>query len=111
MKKQWVTVCHEKDLIKNSGVCALVKVIEPKQIALFKVNDSLVYAIDNYDPFGQANVLYRGLLGDENGELYVASPLLKQRFSLRDGRCLDNPNIQLSRYETRIVDDQVQIAI
>jgi hypothetical protein len=43
------------------------------------------------DPFFAANVLSRGIVGEHDGELWVASPLKKQRFRLRDGHCLENP--------------------
>ncbi len=74
----WQTICQKQDLVKNSGVCALLA--NEEQIAIFQVGDDKVYAISNYDPFGKANVLYRGIIGDTKGEIYVASPLLKQRF-------------------------------
>ncbi len=84
----WYSVCKVDDLVEGSGVCAL---INGQQVALFYLPSEkpAVYAIDNWDPIGEANVLSRGIVGDIQGELVVASPLYKQHFSLTTGRCLE----------------------
>jgi nitrite reductase (NADH) small subunit len=84
----WYTACKRDDLVEGSGVCALVN---GQQVALFYLPDEqpALYAIDNYDPIGRANVLGRGIVGDVRGELVVASPLYKEHFSLVTGRCLE----------------------
>ena len=58
---QWIDVCSVDDLQPDSGVCALV---EGQQVAIFYCPNltAKVYAISNYDPFGKANVLSRGLV-------------------------------------------------
>lgn len=83
-------VCSLEDLVPNTGVAALVK---GHQIAIFYLptETPCLYAIDNWDPIGKANVLARGIVGDLQGELVVASPLYKQHFSLLSGRCLEKP--------------------
>jgi len=109
-ENDWITLCHKNELVAKSGVCALIeKNQQEHQVALFQVNEGEVYAIANWDPVGQANVLYRGLMGEDQGEVYVASPLLKQRFSLKNGRCLDDETLTIPSFRTRIMDDQVQI--
>lgn len=105
----WQTICQKQDLVKNSGVCALLA--NEEQIAIFKVGDDKVYAISNYDPFGKANVLYRGIIGDTKGEIYVASPLLKQRFVLTSGACLDDDAVSIKTYDARIVDNKVEVLV
>ena len=73
-----------------------------------------MYAIRSYydlDPFGQASVLSRGIIGEQQGELYVASPLKKQRFRLRDGQCLDNADFSVVSYPVRINGEQVEVAV
>lgn len=105
-EKQWQTICHKDDLVKNSGVCALLA--NEEQIAIFTIKDD-VYSVSNWDPIGQANVLYRGLLGDKKGEVYIASPLYKQRFLLNSGKCLDDENAFIATYDTRLQNDQVQV--
>jgi nitrite reductase (NADH) small subunit len=106
-ENNWQNICKKSDLVKNSGVCALLA--NDEQVAIFQVGDDKVYAISNFDPFGKANVLYRGLIGDTKGEIYVASPLLKQRFSLGSGLCLDDMSVVVRSYSTRIVNDNVEI--
>jgi nitrite reductase (NADH) small subunit len=103
----WQTICPTSDLVKNSGVCALLA--NEEQVALFQVGNDTVYAVSNFDPFGKANVLYRGLIGETKGEVYVASPLLKQRFVLNSGICLDDDTFAIKTYETRVTDGKLEI--
>jgi nitrite reductase (NADH) small subunit len=103
----WQTICPKSDLVKNSGVCALLA--NEEQVALFQVGEDTVYAVSNFDPFGKANVLYRGIIGETKGDIYVASPLLKQRFVLNSGTCLDDDTFSIKTYETRVNDGQIEI--
>ncbi len=106
---EWVDVCGKNDLQPNSGVCALV---ESQQVALFYLSqEDKVYAINNYDPFGKANVLSRGLVGDIKGEPMVSSPLYKQHFSLKTGICLDDETIRVDAYQVRVKNDRVEINV
>jgi NAD(P)H-dependent nitrite reductase small subunit len=105
---EFMAVCQIDDLLDNLGQCALVK---GKQIALFKVSDSeKIYAIDNHDPFSDANVLSRGVVGDLQGKLVVASPIYKQHFDLETGQCLEDENVVLDTYATRVVAGVVEIS-
>lgn len=106
-ENKWQTICQKSDLVKNSGVCALLE--NNEQVAIFQVGDDKVFAINNYDPFGKANVLYRGLIGDTKGKVYVASPLLKQRFALESGECLDDETVSIRAYETRVTGESVEV--
>lgn len=104
---QWIDVCSIDDLQANSGVCALV---ENQQVAIFYMpDDNAVYAINNYDPFSHINALSRGLIGDIKGEPMVASPIYKQHFSLKTGRCLEDENIRVETYAIRINNARVEI--
>lgn len=105
----WQTICSTSDLVKNSGVCALLA--NEEQVALFQVGNDTVYAVSNFDPFGKANVLYRGLIGETKGNIYVASPLLKQRFVLTSGACLDDDAVSIKTYDARIVDNKVEVLV
>lgn len=92
----WLDICALDDIVPGTGVCALAG---DRQVAIFRPHaDSTLYAIDNIDPFGQASVLARGLIGELGGELYVASPLKKQRFRLSDGQCLDKADCALQHF-------------
>ena len=106
---KWIDICSIDDLQANSGVCALV---EGKQIAIFYTpQNNTVYAIDNYDPFGKAQVLSRGLIGDIKGEPMIASPLYKQHFSLKTGVCLDDETVKVETYPVRVENGRVKICI
>lgn len=96
---EWVAVCRLDDIVPNSGVCALVGA---RQVAVFRLDDDSVYAIDNHDPFSRANVLSRGIVGDVKGELVVASPVYKQHFSLTSGKCLEDPEVRVLVYPVRL---------
>ena len=105
----WQDVCSVDDLQPDSGVCALV---EGLQVAIFYMpKDKAVYAINNYDPFGCANVLSRGLIGDINGQPVVASPLYKQHFNLQTGVCLEDETVTIPAYPVRIENGSVQVSI
>lgn len=101
-----VILCRQDDLIADSGVCAL---LGEKQVALFWLPDCepQLYAIGNHDPLGGANVLSRGIVGDLNGELVVASPLYKQHYSLRTGQCLEDAEVSVPVYKVHLRDGQV----
>jgi nitrite reductase (NADH) small subunit len=106
---QWQDVCSMNDLQPDSGVCALV---DGQQVAIFYLpKQQAVYAINNYDPFGCANVLSRGLIGDINGHPVVASPLYKQHFNLLTGVCLEDESVSIPAYAIRIKDGSVQVSI
>ncbi len=105
-----IAVFSKANLLENSGVCALINGV---QVAVFYLPTETppLYAIDNYDPIGGANVLSRGIVGDINGELVVASPLYKQHFSLQSGRCLEDDNVQVSVYQARLEGDAVIVML
>jgi len=103
---EWVAVCRLQDIVPNTGVCALVG---ERQVAVFRLDDESVHAIDNHDPFSRANVLSRGIVGDLKGEVVVASPVYKQHFSLATGQCLEDPGVRLAVFPVRIEGDTVLV--
>ncbi|WP_149183211.1 nitrite reductase small subunit NirD [Streptomyces sp. TRM49041] len=96
---EWLPVCDPDVLVPGRGMAALLP--DGRQAALFRDRSGRLYAIDNRDPFTGAQVLSRGLIGSANGRTYVASPLLKQRFDLETGRCLDDDEVAVSVYPVR----------
>jgi nitrite reductase (NADH) small subunit len=112
IEKSWRTICDKTDLVKDSGISALIESSsgEDEQVAIFHIPNSEeeVFAVGNYDPIGKANVLYRGLVGCINDEPVVSSPLYKQHYSLKTGRCLQEEQ-SVVVYNIRIEDDQVQL--
>ena len=106
----WHCACTTGDLVTNSGVCAL---IENKQVAIFHIKmngESQVYAISNFDPIGNANVLYRGLLGSIGGAPVVASPLYKEHYFLETGLCKERDDVSVRAYKVKVEDGNVYIA-
>lgn len=102
-------VCTIEDIIPGTGVCALV---DGEQIAIFRPTETdEVYAISNEDPFFNANVLSRGLIVEHKGELWVASPLKKQRFHLASGTCLEDSSLRVKSYRVRVVNGTIEVAV
>ena len=104
----WSEVCAFDDLVPDRGACALVG---PYQVALFRTSpDDAVYALSNYDPFSAACVLSRGIVGSKGDTPNVASPVYKQAFDLRTGRCLDDPDVAVAVHGARAVDGWIEVA-
>ena len=103
----WVTVCALDAIAPNTGVNALVG---QEQVAIFRIGSTdEVYSTGNYDPFSKAFVMSRGILGDRQGVLKVASPIYKQNFNLKSGVCLNDEDVTIPVYLVRVVNDQVQV--
>ena len=106
-ENQWVDVCNLDDITPNTGVGALV---EGQSVALFRVgHEKRIYALSNKDPFSQANVMCRGIIGDLQGERVIASPIYKQHFSLATGRCLEDKDQKLLVFPTKIENGRVWV--
>ncbi|WP_049007358.1 nitrite reductase small subunit NirD [Enterobacter cloacae] len=104
---QWVNICNINDILPATGVCAL---LGKEQVAIFRPrHDEQVFAISNIDPFFEASVLSRGLIAEHQGELWVASPLKKQRFRLSDGYCMEDESRSVKHYGARVKDSMVQL--
>ena len=105
--KTWTTVCELSALLPNVGVRAL---LGDSQVAVFKLSGSdEIFAIDAFDPFSNAPVLSRGIVGDVKGRLVVASPIYKQHFDLTTGQCLEDDSVAVRTFAVRVVDGQVQV--
>ncbi|WP_158774818.1 nitrite reductase small subunit NirD [Cobetia sp. L2A1] len=115
----WVTLCQREDLVEGSGVAAWHETSEAQQsqsfqIALFTLPTTggdapQVFAIDHRDPVSGANVMARGLLGDQSGEPLVISPLYKQRYRLKDGQCIEDAALRLKVWPVRVEGNAVQV--
>lgn len=96
----WFTVCDLTALLPGRGVAALLP--DGRQAAIFRDRSGDLFAIDNRDPFTGAAVLSRGLTGTHQGRPFVASPLLKQRFDLASGECLEDETVRVTAYKVRV---------
>ena len=109
MTADWTDVCAVNDILVGTGVAALV---HGHQVAIFRpTTEGPIYALSNFDPFSQAFVVARGIIGDKGGVLKVASPIFKQNFALATGKCLDDPSVSLECYPVRVVAGRVSIQV
>lgn len=107
VQNHWQAVCAAAEIGNFLGVRAL---IEGQQVAIFNVNNEF-YALDAIDPFSNAAVLSRGIVGDLKGHLVVASPVYKQHFNLRTGECLEDPQVRLATYAVRNNQGVIELAV
>lgn len=107
------TICTVADLVPNSGVCALINYqgVE-QQVALFYLPDTEqeVFALGNWDPLGEANVISRGIIGNIGDEIVVASPLYKQHFSLISGQCMEE-DVSVPVFPIKLDGDKVVLDV
>lgn len=103
----WQTVCESSDLMPELGARAL---LGSEQVAMFRVKDSL-YAVNAIDPFTNAAVLARGIVGSLQDQIVVASPLLKQHFNLETGSCLEDEAVSIKTYAIRENEGKIQLAL
>lgn len=104
----WTTVCALDDILPDTGVCARV---QGRHVAVFRLGDGRLYAIDNVDPKSGASVLARGLVGNLGDVTVVASPLYKNHFDLATGACLELPECSVTAHAVRCDGGQVLVAL
>ena len=104
----WIPICELSALVPDVGARALVG---NDQVAVFRLSrGDEVFALDAFDPFSNAPVLSRGIVGDLKGRPVVASPIYKQHFDLETGQCLEDAAVAVRTYAVRVVDGGVQVA-
>lgn len=104
-QNHWVSVCKSADLLPNLGARALVN---GQQVAIYRVQGRL-YGISALDPFSNAAVLSRGIVGDLKGQTVVASPIYKQHFNLETGQCLEDETVRIATYAVREQAGEIQV--
>lgn len=106
---QWSDICNIDEILPNMGRCAL---FDGEQVAIFRVSgaEDRFYAINNFCPFAEANVLSRGLVGSVGEAVVVASPIYKQHFNLATGECIEEGDVKLKTYSIRLEGNTIQLA-
>ncbi len=104
---RWVDVARFDDLPVDRGVAALVG---GRPVAVFRLADGELAAVDHVEPFTGMPVMARGLVGSVGDVPTVASPLHKQRFDLRTGRCIDDAAYALRTWCVEVVDGVVRVS-
>ena len=102
----WTEVCPVSRIPAAYGVAALLP--GGVQVAVFRTADDEILAVGNIDPISGAAVLSRGIVGDAGGVPVVASPIYKERFDLRTGRCLD-ADASVPTYPVRVTDGVIYV--
>lgn len=103
----WIDVCDARELIKGSGIAVR---LGDTALAVFLDPDGEIHAVEHVDPASGAEVIAWGILGERDGDWYVASPLYKQKYRLRDGRCIDGEAPDLSCRVARVANGRVQVS-
>lgn len=104
----WTEVCALDDILPDTGVAARVG---GRHVAVFRVGQDRLHAIDNIDPRSGASVLARGLVGNLGERVVVASPLYKNHFDLSTGECLESPEHSVRAHAVRVDGGRVQVAL
>jgi nitrite reductase (NADH) small subunit len=109
-RSSWTAVCTRHQLIPERGVAVLVG---DRQVALFRVvgedGSDYVRAVGHRDPFSNANVIARGIVGSAGKRPTVASPMYKHVFDLTTGECLSDPSQRLPVHRTWIAGGVVYV--
>ncbi len=101
-------ICPWSRLPVDRGVAALV---DGEQVAVFRTGVDELHALSNLDPFSDAMVMSRGIVGSRGDRSTVASPVYKQVFDLASGQCLDDPDVRLQVHAVRVRDGIVEVAV
>ncbi|MEV7692042.1 nitrite reductase small subunit NirD [Microbacterium sp. NPDC089189] len=103
----WHPVCALADLEPLWGEAALVGA---SQVALFRLPDDRLFAVDNADPHTGAFVMSRGIVGSRGATPTIASPLHKDVYDLETGACLTRPDgPRLATWQVRVTDGVVAV--
>ncbi|ANJ26739.1 nitrite reductase small subunit NirD [Agromyces aureus] len=104
----WVPVCEIGDLEQGWGEVAL---LGADQVALVRLGDDEIYAVDHLDPHTGAPVMARGITGSRGDRPTIASPLHKEVYDLVTGACFTNAALELRTFASRIVDGVVEVEV
>ena len=116
-----VAICPLAALTPERGAAAILP--DGTQIAVFLLDDGTVRAVQQHDPYSEANILSRGLVGthlvtgegEEPGRLVptLSSPMYKQSWDLDTGAVLDSgggEKLPIAVYEVAVRDGHVHVS-
>ncbi len=119
-KTTMIDVCALEQLSPERGAAALV---EGTQVAVFRLADDTVRAVQQKDPYSGVNLLSRGLIGshlvpgegEEPGRVVptLASPMYKQAWNLDTGEVLDSgggEKLPIAVFDAEVRDGRVLVA-
>jgi nitrite reductase (NADH) small subunit len=99
---RFVTVAKVGELTEGQGRAFAVG---KRMVAVF-LHQNRYFAIDDFCPHQGAS-LAEGYVSD----CTVACPWHHWRFSLEDGRWLDNPKLGVDKYQVRVVGREIQVSV
>lgn len=106
----WTRVCALGAIPKEGAVAVLVG---DAQVSVVRLADDTLFAVSHRDPASGANVMARGIVGSTTIEGVevptIASPMFKQVYDLRDGRCLTDRQRALATWDVRLHGETVEI--
>lgn len=111
----WVDVCAAERVRADRGVAVLIgdEPVAVFRLSAFDDGPEEWCAVSHLDPMTGAPVMARGLVGtvDEPPLVTatVASPLHKERYDLRTGRCLDDATASLRVFPVRVHAGRVEV--
>ena len=116
--KAMIDICALGQLSPERGAAAL---IGDTQVAVFRLADDTVRAVQQKDPYSGVNLLSRGLVGshelegEQAGEVVptIASPMYKQAWNLDTGEVLDSgggAKLPIAVFDAEVRDGRVLIA-
>lgn len=106
----WTDVCPLDRITPERGVAALV---DGRQVAVFRLADDRVLAVQQHDPYSGANVLSRGIVGSRGDVPTITSPLHKQVWDLGTGANLEpggDAALDLATFDVEVRDGVVRVA-
>ena len=107
----WHEVCRLKALVPERGATALVA---GTTVAVFRLEDDRVFALQHTDPFSGAASMSRCIVGRRGDVPTITSPMYRKTFDLRTGSCLDQVEDEsgsLQTYAVHVVDGVVALGI
>lgn len=105
-ERDWTPVCRIEDVPSGGGVCVRLRGLA---IAVFRLPDGRVFALDDRDPSTGIGLLSRGLVGDRAGTPVVISPLHQHVYSMATGECLGEPGLRVARFAAREAAGRVKV--
>lgn len=100
-----VAVTTYSEMPFRTGVA--VQISDKETIALFKLTNGDVWAIENRSPHPKGGVLTEGLISGE----YVFCPVYDWKISLRDGKVQAPDKGQVKTYPVKVEEDTVYILL
>ncbi|MEH7176762.1 nitrite reductase small subunit NirD [Neobacillus vireti] len=95
-------VANYSDLPVRAGYSVKM---DDREIALFRVTNGKVYAIENHSPHPKGGVLTEGLVSGD----YVFCPVYDWKISLADGKVQAPDEGQIETYQVEVEGDNVYI--